>query len=114
MEVDALIYTLVITEAVAFIIVLIKTLPVLNNKVQQLEGERQDLVKKIDGIKSDIHKHDVQLAEAKKERDSIKHEFEENKETMKEIHRDLKRAVEDNTKAIISLEATLKHIIESR
>jgi outer membrane murein-binding lipoprotein Lpp len=112
MEIEHLVYTLVITETVAFIILLLKTFPVLKAKVDQLETEKIDLNRKIEAINGDMHRHAVQLAEAKKERDALKREFEENKETMKEIHRDLKRAVEENTRAIISLEATLKHILE--
>jgi septal ring factor EnvC (AmiA/AmiB activator) len=112
MEIEHLVYSLVITETVAFVILLLKTFPVLKAKVDQLEVEKTELNRKVQSFNDELHRHTVQLAEAKKERYALKKEFEENKETMKEINRELRRAVEENTKAIISLEATLKHILE--
>lgn len=97
-------------QLVALLIVIFKTYPVIQTKVETLEKiaaqshtDSVELKKIVDG-------QTVVLARETQSRESIKRELDDIKQSMKEVNLELRKAVEDNTKAIITLETTLKII----
>lgn len=100
----------VAAEAIALFVVLFKTYPVMQSKLQSLEKNQGDDQDDFNDLKKVVESHRVQLAEEKKERESIKRDLDDTRQSMKEINLELRKAVEENTKAIIALETTLKFI----
>jgi uncharacterized protein (DUF3084 family) len=114
LEEQNLIYTLITGELVTLLILIFRSYPVVQSKIIQLESDRKSEQQRIQILTDEINRHSIQLAEAKKERDSLRSELNENKEVMKDAHREFREAMQENTKAITQLDTTLKHILQGR
>ncbi len=92
--------------AVGFVIV--KMLPVMRKEIDDLTKSCDAAEKKQEVHRAIVERHSIEMAEGKLERENIKRDLEENKQTLKEINLQLKTAVDENTKAIVALETTIK------
>jgi len=99
---------IVAAQALALLIVLFKTYPVMQTKVESLEKMAAQSHTEAADLKKTVADQTVTLAKEMQARESIKRDLDDTKQSMKEINLELRKAVEDNTKAIIALETTLK------
>ena len=100
--------TVVGGQLIALLIVLFKTYPVMQTKVESLERIATQAHTDLTELKKTVDGQTVTLAKETQARESIKRDLDDTKQSMKEINLELRKAVEDNTKAIIALETTLK------
>ena len=97
-----------ILQFFGLIFIIAKMIPVMRNEIDNLKDDRDDSYKDFEALRAVIQTHSIHLAEERKDRENIKRELEENKQSLKEINLELKRAVDENTKAIVALETTIK------
>lgn len=102
----------VIVEAIILLVVMFKTVPVLENQLKNTDSEQGRLVIAIDTLKTGFITQTVVLAEMRKDYDNMKRDFEEHKQLNKEIYSDMKKTVAECTKAIIQLEITIQLLRE--
>lgn len=97
-------------QAIALLVVLFKTYPVMQSKMETMEKVTVQAHTDLVELKKTVDGQTVTLAKETQARESIKRDLDDTKQSMKEINLELRKAVEDNTKAIIALETTLKII----
>lgn len=102
----------VVIEAIILIVVMFKTVPVLENQLKNSCTEQEKQIKTIDFLKTGHVTQTVVLAEFRKDIDSIKRDFDEHKQLNKEIYSSMKKTIEECTKAIIQLEITMQLLRE--
>jgi spore coat polysaccharide biosynthesis predicted glycosyltransferase SpsG len=102
----------IIVEAIVLLVVMFKTVPVLENQLKNACEEQDRQSKIIDTLKTGYATQTVVLAEHRKDYDNIKRDFDEHKQLNKEVYSDMKKTVEECTKAIIQLEITMQLLRE--
>lgn len=102
----------VIVEAIVLLVVMFKTVPVMENQLKYVTEEQARIVKSIDALKTGAITQTVLLAEMRKDYDNMKRDFDEHKQLNKEIYNDMKKTVAECTKAIIQLEITIQLLRE--
>jgi uncharacterized coiled-coil DUF342 family protein len=107
---ETLIIGAVIGQLVGVLFLLIKTYPSLNTKVDNLGSEVEALKQKDIKITDSLNQQGLDINTSKTEMINLRKEFDADRESTKEIHKELRKAMEENTRAIISLEVTLKHL----
>lgn len=102
----------VIVEAIVLLVVMFKTVPVMENQLKNTNEELARLMKAIEILNTGFITQTVVLAEMRKDYDNIKRDFDEHKQLNKEIYSDMKKTVAECTKAIIQLEITIQLLRE--
>lgn len=102
----------VVIEAIILIVMMFKTVPVLENQLKNSCEEQGKQAKIIDFLKTGHVTQTVLLAELRKDTDNTKRDFDEHKQLNKEIYGSMKKTVEECTKAIIQLEITMQLLRE--
>jgi uncharacterized coiled-coil DUF342 family protein len=97
-------------QFIGLLFVLFKTYPTISTKVDALVAEVETLKQKDTKITDAINVQGLDINTAKTEMTNLRKEFDADRESTKEIHKELRKAMEENTRAIISLEVTLKHL----
>lgn len=107
----------IIAEFIGFLFLAFKTLPVHENRLTRLESglaETNEYRRQMEDRLQMLTRLEEKMLAMTRESDmkfeAMRRTFEENRETTKEITRHLQRAVEDNVRAIVSLEATMKQL----
>ena len=95
-------------QALGLLLLVFKTYPVMQTKVEALEKIATQAHADAVELKRTVDGQTVTLARETQAREGIKRDLDDTKQSMKEINLELRKAVEDNTKAIIALETTLK------
>jgi uncharacterized coiled-coil DUF342 family protein len=107
---ETIIIGAVIGQLVGNLFVLFKTYPSLSTKVDNLVSEVESLKNKDSKLTDTINQHGLDINTTKTEMINLRKEVDADRESTKEIHKELRKAMEENTRAIISLEVTLKHL----
>ena len=103
----------VATESIALFVMLFKTIPVLTNKLEQLEKNEAQTEQEFNALKTVVDKHTVANAESLKDYQRIESDLSDTRNLLKDNNKELRKSLEENTKAIVALETTLKMMAAS-
>jgi septal ring factor EnvC (AmiA/AmiB activator) len=109
---ENLLLSLVFAELIGVVFLLIKAFPTLQTKVASQQEEINAMKTNDSEMLKTLNSHSLELMETRTEMIAFKKDFEESKKSNNEIHKELRKALEDVTRAVISLEVTLKHFNE--
>jgi chromosome segregation ATPase len=98
----------VATESIALFVMLFKTIPVLQNKLEHLEKKEAQAEVDYDTLKSVVDKHTVINAETMKDYQRIASDLHDTRNLLNDNNKELRKSLDENTKAITGLEATFK------
>jgi uncharacterized membrane protein YcjF (UPF0283 family) len=107
---ETIIIGAVVTQLIGMIFLVMRTYPSLSTKVENIINDVNSVSARVTKNNELINTHSLEIGTTKTELVNLKREFENDRETSKEIHKELRKALDENTRAIISLEITLKHL----
>lgn len=103
-----IIIPVILAESIALLVAFFKTFPVMQSKMELLEKNEEHNEKAFADLKKVVELQTIQHAEANKDHERLKSDLGDTRTILKENNTELRKSLEDNTKAIIALETTLK------